>query len=147
MSSKSANYCASYTSNGQALLLLCEAELGNPTQKLTDASYSAGEDAKSQGMYSTWGQGTFGPPQWKDARCVHPSLSGISLVSFHLPLWPVLSNANIFFSPMSPRSHPPLMSPMRTCNTMSISLMMLLRSVSDIFSVFACRTASYGPYL
>jgi poly [ADP-ribose] polymerase len=34
-------------------LLLCEAELGDPMQTLTGASYSAGEDAKAKGMFST----------------------------------------------------------------------------------------------
>lgn len=53
MSSKSANYCCEHISNGHALLLLCEAELGDPMQVLTDASYSAAEDAKDQGMLST----------------------------------------------------------------------------------------------
>jgi len=53
MSSKSANYCCSHISNGHALLLLCEAELGNPMQTLTAASYSADEDAKAKGMSST----------------------------------------------------------------------------------------------
>ncbi len=53
MSSKSANYCCPYISNGHALLLLCEAELGDPMQKLTNASYTAGEDAKAKGMSST----------------------------------------------------------------------------------------------
>jgi poly [ADP-ribose] polymerase len=53
MSSKSANYCCSYSSNGHALLLLCEAELGNPMQTLTNASYDAGENAKSKGLLST----------------------------------------------------------------------------------------------
>jgi len=53
MSSKSANYCCPYISNGHALLLLCEAELGNPIQELTNASYTAGEDAKAKGMSST----------------------------------------------------------------------------------------------
>jgi poly [ADP-ribose] polymerase len=53
MSSKSAGYCFSHISNGHALLLLCEAELGDPMQTLTRASYSAGEDAKAQGMSST----------------------------------------------------------------------------------------------
>lgn len=81
MSSKSANYCYSITSNNTALLLLCEAELGNPIQALTHASFSAGEDAKAKGMYSTWGQGSTGPKQWKDARCVHPSLAGVMMVS------------------------------------------------------------------
>jgi poly [ADP-ribose] polymerase len=84
-SSKSVNYCCSYLSGGEALLLLCEAELGNPMQELTNASYSAGEDAKQKGMVSTWGQGRTGPSKWKDANCVHPSLSGTMMVSFFLP--------------------------------------------------------------
>ncbi|KAK1724167.1 poly polymerase catalytic domain-containing protein [Colletotrichum acutatum] len=79
MSSKSANYCASYNSGGQALLLLCEAELGDPIQKLTNASYNAGDDAKAGGMWSTWGQGNTGPSKWKDASCVNPDLKGIQM--------------------------------------------------------------------
>ncbi|KAH8880546.1 PARP-domain-containing protein [Thozetella sp. PMI_491] len=79
MSSKSANYCYPSMSNRTALLLLCEAELGDPMQKLTNASYNAGEDAKKNGMHSTWGQGNTGPSQWKDASCVHPSLSGVKM--------------------------------------------------------------------
>ena len=79
MSSKSANYCCAGISNGHALLLLCEAELGDPMHVLTDASYSAGEDAKAKGMSSTWGQGMTGPSQWKDAGCVHPSLEGVKM--------------------------------------------------------------------
>ncbi|OBT59791.1 hypothetical protein VE03_10753, partial [Pseudogymnoascus sp. 23342-1-I1] len=71
MSSKSANYCCSYISNGTALLLLCEAELGNPMQALTTASYSAGDDAASKGFLSTWGRGLIGPRAWKDANCVN----------------------------------------------------------------------------
>ncbi len=51
--SKSANYCCSHISGGTALLLLCEAELGDPMQTLTSASYTAGEDAKANGMFST----------------------------------------------------------------------------------------------
>ncbi|KFY23783.1 hypothetical protein V493_05637 [Pseudogymnoascus sp. VKM F-4281 (FW-2241)] len=77
MSSKSANYCCPYISNGHALLLLCEAELGKPMQTLTDASYSASEDATSKGLLSTWGQGSTGPKMWKDANCVNPSLEGV----------------------------------------------------------------------
>ncbi|EFY87931.1 putative NAD+ ADP-ribosyltransferase [Metarhizium acridum CQMa 102] len=79
MSTKSANYCCSYISNSHALLLLCEAELGDPLQKLTDASYSAGEDAKKGGMYSTWGMGSTGPSSWMDAGAVHHSLKGIKM--------------------------------------------------------------------
>lgn len=81
MSSKSANYCCSYNSGGTALLLLCEAELGKPMHELTDASYSAGEDAKAKGSCSTLGKGQTGPNKWKDAGCVHPALSGCKMVS------------------------------------------------------------------
>lgn len=81
MSSKSANYCVPYISNGEALLLLCEAELGNPMQVLEDADYAAGEHAKEKGLFSTWGQGMIGPKGWKDAGCVHPELTGVQVVS------------------------------------------------------------------
>ncbi|PVH76827.1 PARP-domain-containing protein [Cadophora sp. DSE1049] len=85
MSSKSANYCCSHISNGHVLLLLCEAELGDPKQELTDASYSAGEDAKAKGMISTWGMGMTGPKVWKDAEAVHPSLKGIKIPDVTTP--------------------------------------------------------------
>jgi poly [ADP-ribose] polymerase len=84
MSSKSANYCCSYSSGGTALLLLCEAELGNPMHELTNASYNAGEDARAKGMHSTWGKGMTGPSKWKDAKCVNPALSGCMMVSCFL---------------------------------------------------------------
>jgi poly [ADP-ribose] polymerase 2/3/4 len=80
MSSKSANYCCSYNSGGHALLLLCEAELGDPLHELTGASYSAGEDAIAKGSCSTWGKGMTAPPKWRDAKFVHPSLAGIRVV-------------------------------------------------------------------
>jgi poly [ADP-ribose] polymerase len=81
MSSKSAGYCCSYNSGGEALLLLCEAELGDPCQKLTNASPNAGSSAKKQGMHSTWGQGRTGPSKWIDAGVVHESLKGVKMVS------------------------------------------------------------------
>jgi poly [ADP-ribose] polymerase len=81
MSSKSANYCCSYNSGGTALLLLCEAELGNPMHQLTNSSYSAGEDALKKGMYSTFGMGQTGPSKWKDAGCMNPALAGCMMVS------------------------------------------------------------------
>ena len=77
MSSKSANYCASHSSGGTGLLLLCEAELGEPPLKLTNADYNAGERAKDQKLLSTWGVGRTAPQAWKDASVVHPSLKGI----------------------------------------------------------------------
>jgi poly [ADP-ribose] polymerase 2/3/4 len=83
MSSKSANYCVPYISGGHALLLLCEAELGDPMQVLTDAQYDAGSTAKEKGLYSTWGQGLTAPQgPWKDAgEFLHPSLKGVMMVS------------------------------------------------------------------
>jgi len=79
MSSKSANYCCAHDSGGNALLLLCEAELGKPMLVLKDAMYNASEEAKNKGAVATWGQGTTGPKAWKDAGCVHPSLAGVSM--------------------------------------------------------------------
>jgi poly [ADP-ribose] polymerase len=79
MSSKSANYCCAYNSGGHALLLLCEAELGKPMHELTNASYTAGEDAYRNGSWSTWGKGMTGPKKWKDSGCVHPSLAGVQM--------------------------------------------------------------------
>ena len=81
MSSKSANYCNSYSSGKIALLLLCEAELGKPMYEVTHSSYQAGEEAKAKGCVATWGQGTTGPVGWKDAGCVHNNLKGILMVS------------------------------------------------------------------
>ncbi|KAL1897016.1 hypothetical protein Sste5346_004219 [Sporothrix stenoceras] len=85
MSSKSAGYCASGISNGTGLLLLCEAKLGDPMQKLTQASYSAGDDAKAQGLYSTLGQGRTAPPAWKDASAVHKDLAGVQMPDVSSP--------------------------------------------------------------
>jgi poly [ADP-ribose] polymerase len=81
MSSKSANYCCSYNSNGHALLLLCDAELGKPMQELTGASYNAGDTAKADGKVATHGMGRVGPSKWVDAGAVHPSLKGVKMVS------------------------------------------------------------------
>lgn len=81
MSSKSANYCCPYNSGGHALLLLCEAELGNPMQVLTSSRSNAATTAKQQGMISTWGQGSTAPKGFKDAGALHPSLKGVMMVS------------------------------------------------------------------
>ncbi|KAI1436353.1 poly polymerase catalytic domain-containing protein [Xylaria sp. CBS 124048] len=75
----SANYCYSHLTHGTALLLLCEAELGDPIQALLDGQYDAAETARKAGMLSTWGQGRVGPSQWKDAECVHPDLKGVRM--------------------------------------------------------------------
>ncbi|KAK4139223.1 poly polymerase catalytic domain-containing protein [Dichotomopilus funicola] len=99
MASKSANYCCSYISGGTALLLLCEAELGDPMQELVNASYTAGEDAKGKGMISTWGQGSTGPSQWKDASCVHPSLAGVKMPDTSVVPGPTnVPNAGLYYN-------------------------------------------------
>ncbi|CAK7245989.1 MAG: hypothetical protein STHCBS139747_007610 [Sporothrix thermara] len=85
MSSKSANYCASGISGGTGLLLLCEAKLGDPMQRLTGAAYNAGDDAKAKGLYTTLGQGRTAPPVWKDASAVHESLKGVKMPDISTP--------------------------------------------------------------
>lgn len=80
MSSKSANYCASYLSNNEGLLLLCEAELGNPMQELYDSDYDAGDRAKAGGKYTTKGLGRAAPRVWMDAGAVHGGLKGVQMV-------------------------------------------------------------------
>jgi len=79
MSSKSAGYCCSYQSGDTGLLLLCEAELGEPPLKLTGADYNAGDKAKEQGRLSTWGVGSNVPKAWKDAKCIHSDLAGVQV--------------------------------------------------------------------
>lgn len=99
MSSKSANYCCSYNSGGTGLLLLCEAELGRPLYELTNASSSAGQEAKARGSASTWGKGCTGPSQWKDAGCVNPALSGCIMPDMSTPPGPThVDNASLQYN-------------------------------------------------
>lgn len=81
MSSKSANYCYHYLSDNTALLLLCEAELGDPMHERLDFQYDAAEKAKERGKWSTYGKGATGPPVWEDCACLHPSLKGVKMPS------------------------------------------------------------------
>ena len=82
ISSKSAGYCAHHSSGGEALLLLCEAELGKPMLELTSGDCKAEEVAKEGGKYATWGKGMTVPWGWKDAGCVHSTLKGVMMVCF-----------------------------------------------------------------
>ncbi|KAG7408191.1 Poly [ADP-ribose] polymerase 2 [Fusarium oxysporum f. sp. rapae] len=77
-SSKSAGYCYSINTGGEALLILCEAAFG-AMQTLIEADYNAGTKAKKNGMHSTCGQGKIGPRRWVDAVIVHPSLKGVEM--------------------------------------------------------------------
>ena len=85
MSTKSANYWASYSSGGTGLLLLCEAELGKPSLKLTDPDYDAEERATENGCISTWGVGMTAPQGWKDAGVIHESLKGVTMPDVSTP--------------------------------------------------------------
>ncbi|ERT01326.1 poly [ADP-ribose] polymerase [Sporothrix schenckii 1099-18] len=99
MSSKSAGYCASFISKGTGLLLLCEAKLGDPLQKLTDASYTAGGDAKASGLFATLGQGRTAPPAWKDASAVHKDLAGVQMPDVSSPPTDTnVPNASLYYN-------------------------------------------------
>ncbi|OJD14581.1 hypothetical protein AJ78_05099 [Emergomyces pasteurianus Ep9510] len=76
ISSKSANYCCSYSSGNIGILMLCDVELGDPMLELVDSDYHAGENAKKQGSLSTLGKGQTVPQGWKEASCVHEDLKG-----------------------------------------------------------------------
>lgn len=78
-SSKSANYCCSYNSANMGLLLLCDAELGDPMLELTNSDYMAGEHAKNEGKIATLGKGTSIPGAWKDAGVVNENLKGVKI--------------------------------------------------------------------
>ena len=105
MSSKSANYCCSHISGREALLLLCEAELGSPMQTLTSASYTADETARAGGMFSTFGQGLTGPQAWKDGSCIHPSLKGTLVVSRQIHPFCYQQALTVVHSPTSKKAH------------------------------------------
>ena len=68
ISTKSANYCyATYCKDRTALLLLCEAELGDPMLELGSGITDAAEKAKASGAVSTFGNGMTHPQAWVDA--------------------------------------------------------------------------------
>lgn len=147
MSSKSANYCCSYMSGDTALLLLCEAELGNPMQELIHASYTAGEDAKRKGLVATWGQGRTGPSKWKDASCVHPSLAGVMMVS--LPSLPYRGQRLTNMGICSPTRRSYLGTRVflaLTCSTTSTSATMSPRFACAIFSGSTCPESFGARY-
>ncbi|KAF3939329.1 hypothetical protein ABW19_dt0203389 [Dactylella cylindrospora] len=79
ISTKSAGYCCPYISNNMGLMLLCEAQLGDPMLELTNADYNAADRAKKQGCLSTFGMGRTAPKGWMDAGAVHPDLKGVQM--------------------------------------------------------------------
>lgn len=127
ISTKSANYCMSYSSGGHGLLLLVEAELGRPMYELTTADCNAADGAKNNGAVATLGVGGTVPQDWVDAGCIHESLKGVMMVSFSSfsSCFPTFSGANLIISPTRVRvkDHKGIISRQGSC-TMSTSLMM-----------------------
>ncbi|OOQ89951.1 putative poly(ADP)-ribose polymerase PARP [Penicillium brasilianum] len=78
-SSKSAGYCCAYNSANSGLLLLCDAELGDPMLELAGGDYHAGEHAKKEGKIATLGMGRAIPGGWKDAGVVNENLKGVKI--------------------------------------------------------------------
>lgn len=85
ISSKSANYCNSYSSNNTGILLLCDVELGDPMLELDNGDYNAGETALKEGKLATRGRGRTVPHGWKDASCVHDDLNGVLMPDTSIP--------------------------------------------------------------
>lgn len=79
MSSKSANYCCPYNSGNMGLLMLCDVELGDPMYEQDYANCNAAEDSKKEGKLATLGRGSSIPAGWKDAKCVHENLKGVTM--------------------------------------------------------------------
>ncbi|KAK6528039.1 hypothetical protein TWF281_009296 [Arthrobotrys megalospora] len=79
ISTKSAGYCVPSISGHMGLMLLCEAQLGDPMYELTNADYYAAENSKKAGCMSTFGMGKTAPNAWMDAGEVHEDLKGVKM--------------------------------------------------------------------
>lgn len=79
IATKSANYCCAYNSGNTGLLLLCEAQLGDPMLELTGADYHAATNCKKAGKLATKGLGLTAPKTWEDAGVVNDNLKGVMM--------------------------------------------------------------------
>ena len=79
MVTKSANYCCAGQSNNTGLLMLCEAQLGDPMYELANSDYHAAQNAKKAGALATKGKGRTAPLKWMDAQCVSEELKGVKM--------------------------------------------------------------------
>lgn len=77
--SKSANYCCARASNNTGLLLLCEAQLGNPMFELSSSDYYAAENCAKANAIATKGLGRSVPLKWEDASVVNTDLGGVKM--------------------------------------------------------------------
>jgi len=91
ISSKSANYCRASMSGDTGLLLLCEAELGNPMYEIPTGDSGAQAACKKKGCLATLGVGRTVPQGWIDAGAVHENLEGVLMVS--LPVYTCMMSA------------------------------------------------------
>ncbi|KAJ6125820.1 hypothetical protein N7471_010313 [Penicillium samsonianum] len=78
-STKSANYCYSHSSGNMGLLLLCDAELGDPMHEIYHSDFNAGEHAKKAGKIATLGRGRAIPGDWKNAGSFNTALEGVRM--------------------------------------------------------------------
>ena len=87
--SKSAAYCDPWTSDRVGLLLLCEAQLGNPSYVKTDHEYNARLSMRKQQLISTkmMTHSSNEPPRWIDAGIVNPDLK-TALIPDHTAKFP-----------------------------------------------------------
>jgi poly [ADP-ribose] polymerase 2/3/4 len=67
MVTKSANYCYHSSSGNTGLLLLCEAQVGNPMHELFNADYRADLGCHAAGKVATKGLGRTVPTGWMEA--------------------------------------------------------------------------------
>jgi len=79
MVTKSANYCCAGQSNNTGLLMLCEAQLGDPMYELVNSDYHAAENSKKAGALATKGKGRTAPLKWMDAGAVSEGLKGVKM--------------------------------------------------------------------
>ncbi|KAJ5085253.1 hypothetical protein N7532_010024 [Penicillium argentinense] len=78
-STKSANYTCHRMSGGMGLLLLCDAELGEPMLELVHADSNAETAVRNAGKIATLGRGMKIPGGWKDAGCISDTLKGVKM--------------------------------------------------------------------
>ncbi|KAL8852744.1 MAG: hypothetical protein Q9221_002374 [Calogaya cf. arnoldii] len=79
ISSKSAQYCQPAMSGSTGLLLLCEAELGNPMYEIPTGDSMAEQQCKKHKCMSTLGVGRTAPQGWTDAGFINENLEGVQI--------------------------------------------------------------------
>ncbi|KAF5240816.1 hypothetical protein FANTH_9404 [Fusarium anthophilum] len=79
MSCVSIEHCRSHSTGGEALLLLCEVEVGESPLEMFSSSLKTGSVTNKSNKYSTFIRGRTGPIQWIDAAIIHESLMGIQM--------------------------------------------------------------------